>query len=522
MADPCLLTYGFSTSPAPLAVTTGATPALGVINAGVSAGGTPVYCSQIIVAVPLGADATDLSVDTPSASLNTARWTLSSVKVVPGESWGRPGGTYGQFTFMSRDPSDQLIDFSLVFGLSAQVNTAPGTFDYLVQETSGTDPSSLEVRTGSFPLAKEPPVFYLDNLVATTVDAPTLPCSLFGNGQPIRFAWESDGTWFQLFGGDDPTPVYEGPETTCTVSAGVAAATTFVLAGSVTGNPDGDTPSGGYETLYLYAVATVQVSDPDLTPRSVVVADDVAVGGSISGAGLAVTGPVSADTVTATAGVTAAGLGVSGPASVGSLGVTGPASLAEATVAGPLTVAGASSLAAASVSQLLAGTGAAVSLMGTPSGLEPNSSYQATTDGFVVGQILGTAAGSMGWIYCGSGGIWAGASGGSVVYGSHGSTAYVNGSLVMPVRNGASFSVQFNQYAGWPVVTFMWMPLGTGEPTLLTGDAADPEAVVGAPLPAVPEPAEFEGAPLSEQVRGAEGDDRDRLRTALVELLAEG
>ena len=377
-ANPCLLTYRFSTEPEPLQTSTSQTSSSGRINLSVSAS-TAVYCNKIEIAVPIGSTATDYSEQTPSDSVNTAKWSLSSMSIKTGKELGiddssKYGVNYATFTFETRAPADNEINYNLVFGLSADVNQAIGEFDYIIQETSGTtsDPATFTPKKCSFNLAKALPQFYLKNLVATTTAAPTVPSTEFANAAGIRLSWESNGTFFQLFEKNKPAPIYAGSSTSFTVAAGAATDTTFILVASVTGNPDGDS-GAGYEPIYLYESITITISNPDLTPKSNAVAENETIGGTLG---------VTGDTTLSNAALS------------GTLGVASATTLANATVNGTLNVAGAANAVAISTNALSvngnAGASGTISAGALSTGGGVSSAYVNTSGINSSGRITST------------------------------------------------------------------------------------------------------------------------------------
>ncbi|HEX8832406.1 MAG TPA: hypothetical protein VF705_14625, partial [Longimicrobium sp.] len=166
----------------------------------------------------------------------------------------------------------------------------------------------------TFPLEKALPSFYLDNVVAVpaTCDQCTQqPSGIYTNGQAFRLQWESNGTWFQVIQGQQV--IYSGPDLSFTLANGVALDTTFVLVASVDGGPASGTPNPGFQSIFLYEPVTVTITNPDLTPRSVVAANDVK----------------------------AATLEATGQASAGSLVVSGASALnGGATIGGGVTISG--------------------------------------------------------------------------------------------------------------------------------------------------------------------------------------
>ncbi|HEY5787947.1 MAG TPA: hypothetical protein VIT65_24565 [Microlunatus sp.] len=489
---PCLLTYRFATAPAPLAIALGRTPATGVITAEALAGDDSVYCSEILVFVRIGPDPVDLSETTPDASVSTGRWAITDTRIVHGDDLGLLTGDYAQFTFDARDPADYLIDYSLVLGLTAAVNHAAGTFEYLVRETSGASRDAMIERQTSFSLEKRPPQFFLQNLVATAPEAPTVPRTAFANGAPVRLSWESNGTWFQLYLPSQTTPLYAGAATAYTLPAGLTSDTTFVLAGAMTGNSSGDTPSGGYRTLFLYEALTLGVSGADLAPRSVTATGALA-GATVTAASVAA-GSVATGTVTASARTTSQDLTVTGTADLHDLSTTGTTTLADATV-----------------STHLVGATADMSLMAQPMFLpNRNAWYQAPTDGFVVGWASNQGHDLACAISASTGEVRAAATAAWFIMANPMRPVYGDASFVLPVRKGDRFVVNGPNDRD---VRFVWQGLGAGVPVQV-GLAAEPEAGTAE----APESAVVAFAQLIEQ---ADGDGAARLRAALARLLEE-
>ncbi|HEY0172603.1 MAG TPA: tail fiber domain-containing protein [Pyrinomonadaceae bacterium] len=306
----CLLDYRPSTYPTPIQTGSAQTPARAVLNtAALPGAGQKVYCNQIVISVPVGSDAADLFQQTPTTSVNTDKWSVTSTLLKTGREVGiEDEGDYATFIFECRDASDYLIDYSLVFGISGAVSPVPSPCVVQIMENSGTtkDPSTFTSKTCSYTLTTSTPIFYLTNFVATAAGSPTVPATEFADGADINFAWESSGTFYQLFEKNQPKPVYAGTQTAFTLKGGVKTDTTFVLVAMVSGDPGGDKPQSGYQPIYIYDALTVTVSNPALAPSA---------------------------------------LNVSGHAGVGTLGVTGLAELTNADVRVLLNVTGATDLA---------------------------------------------------------------------------------------------------------------------------------------------------------------------------------
>ena len=372
-----LLTYRFSTAPSPIQVSAGHVTTQGRINLSVAAASTAAYCNKIQIAVPIGDEASDLSAATPANSVNTAKWSMTLAEIIDGSDIGlQAGKSYARYTFQTRAPADNKIDYDFVIGLVADVNRATGTFDYLIQETSGStnDPASFTPKKAVFELDKTTPQFYLNNFVATTTAAPTVPATEFANSAPIRLAWESNGTFFEIFEKNTAAPVYSGSASTFTLAGGAKTDTTYILVASVTTGSAGS-GGGGYEPIFLYESLTITISNPDLTPSSVAVSGNQTVGGT-----LGVTGKSSLqDTAIST-------LAVSGNETIaGTLGVTGKTTLhdtamASATVSGNQTVGGTLHASGAVTSGSLSTGGASVSSLSTG---YINGAGGATINGYV-------------------------------------------------------------------------------------------------------------------------------------------
>jgi hypothetical protein len=361
--DPYLLDYSFSTSPIPLQVNAPGARATSRINVSVSnpnPGG--LFCSDITVMVAVGTGATDFCVEPPTASVSTGKWTVATLDLVKGEEVGLPQAVYAKIVFQCRDKSDYGLGYSLVLSLVGIVNSTAGAFTYNVLETSGPSPDTMTTRSGTHTISKQDAVFTLSDFVATTADQPTVPGTAFANGQPLRLSWQSTGTWFELYAKGSPAPLYAGPATSCGLDAGLSADTQFVLVASVTGDPSGDSPSPGYQAIYLYDALTLVVTNPDLTPRTVNAQNGIATAGTLNVGGQSTLGPVNATGAMNVAGlVTVSSVSVKGrsellgelsvgtdavPADVRVHGAVtaGPASVKDLTVNGTATVDGAATV----------------------------------------------------------------------------------------------------------------------------------------------------------------------------------
>jgi hypothetical protein len=118
-ASDCLLSYFFSTDPAPIQISTTQTTANARVNTSVSpAGNGPVYCNKILLAYPTGGDPDEVYSAAPSASLNAAAWSVTTTQVVKGKDlgFGNLELDYTTFIFQCNSQQNYLINYNLVFG----------------------------------------------------------------------------------------------------------------------------------------------------------------------------------------------------------------------------------------------------------------------------------------------------------------------------------------------------------------------------------------------------------------------
>ena len=87
MVTNLILDYQISTFPSQLQISTTQSNTQGRIDISVSSGSTPKYCSQMLVAIPVGTDATTFSEGTPSATVSTANWSVASTEIKRGSDW---------------------------------------------------------------------------------------------------------------------------------------------------------------------------------------------------------------------------------------------------------------------------------------------------------------------------------------------------------------------------------------------------------------------------------------------------
>ena len=267
-----LLTYAFWTSPDPLQVSTATGYASGRIEIAVF-NPDGEYCDQIALRVPVGTDAPAFGTAAPSASVSTAKWRTE--------------------------------------------------LQLSVTEHSGTDAASMTWNeVGTFQFDKAWPRFYLQNVVAAAPDAPAQPVTEFPAGAPIRLSWDSNGTWFEVYEKAQAAPVYGGTAAYCDLP-GVMTDTTLFVVASGSGDPAGAEDGTDFEPIALHDSLAVTVSNPVLTPTSVIAS------GPLGRASLDVSGTVSAATVSASGEVSGGSLFTTGSVSAASVAATGQVAAAS-------------------------------------------------------------------------------------------------------------------------------------------------------------------------------------------------
>lgn len=446
---PCLLTYIPYTWPEPLQVSTDIAPATGRINIDVSAD-TPVYCSQIIVSVQVQnldqSLVTDLFAQQPDSAVSTNKWSPTFVIRTGRELGLDPETVFATFIYTCASTTDRLIDYRFGLSVFGVISELVGDTQIYIDETSGTDPDNLTEKQCTLPVTKAAPTFYLTNLTATTPTTPSVTTTDFAAGAPIRFAWESNGTYFQVFAKGDPNPVYQGVDTTFTLTGGVNRDSTFVLVGSVTGNA----PLGSYQPIYLYDSITVTVSDPVLAPSS------VEVSGPLTGHGTTTLADTSVN---------------------GTLGVRDTTTLGTTIVNGRLTANADAILGDTTVTRGLTARGGRVAMLGqivqVASGAEIAGDVVAKTDGFVLATVSAPpreldSCFAKASIYVASLGRWFETLGGTV--GSFGPKwSYLMqgnpSSICVPVAAGERWRYKGTNASGMQAlapIAIYWLPIGTG------------------------------------------------------------
>ncbi|MGW1978105.1 hypothetical protein [Streptomyces sp. NPDC001889] len=236
-----------------------------------------VHCSQILISVPVGPGAPSLFSAPPTTSVSTNTWAPTTTPRRSADPYSTPDTASDYTTTVIYDHltgTPQPIGTDLSLSLEGAVNNTAGDVDIRIRETSGTtpDPATFTTKETTIMVRKTPADFYIRNFIATAPDSPTVPCTDFTNGAPIRLSWESNGTNFQLTLPDQASPIDLSTATDYTIQNGVTRDTTLILTATLTGT-DG-TPARLYDKL------TLTINNPDLTPVSVQVANTLDVTGN--------------------------------------------------------------------------------------------------------------------------------------------------------------------------------------------------------------------------------------------------
>lgn len=266
MSGPNLLHYSTTTTPATLEAGTPEKPAPARIDLTVSSpSGQQIYCQKIDIAVPAGTPEGAYFTEKPKGEVIGGNWSPLSFQMKTGQELGLATGTsYYQLIFEPPIPEFELVNEPLQFRVSGTLAASGGSgLNCFITEYSDTTSGSSKRRDPlALSLPTVEPVFYLHNFLSTAPDKPTVPRTRFNAGDTVRFSWESNGSYFQLYDGDGTT-LYEGPGTFCTVPQGkIVNDTTFTLkavATSGTQQSDDSTPA------YRYATLTVTITNPTLS-----------------------------------------------------------------------------------------------------------------------------------------------------------------------------------------------------------------------------------------------------------------
>jgi cytoskeletal protein CcmA (bactofilin family) len=268
---PPLLSYTESTNPSPLEVST-VTPTSGQIIFDVASNAN-VLCKQIVISVPIG----NLDIEvystppTPTASINSSDWSIST-QILSGEGLGYISGiNYTVFT-LNNNTAGYAVNTSFRLTITGNVNTiiSSNAQVELAENSSPVVKPNYTVKSATYTVVKAaPPAFYVNNFMSSLPGTPTVPETEFTNGAAFLLSWESNGSFYKIYQQNQTSPVYSGSATSFQVGAGMSTDTTFILVAT-----QGDAT--------LYGSLTLTVTNPDITPKTVVSSGNVTVGSDLS------------------------------------------------------------------------------------------------------------------------------------------------------------------------------------------------------------------------------------------------
>lgn len=502
-SDPCLLSYDFTTNPDPIqASLKGGNPSLTSIVVTVS-NNTPntIYCKQLQFSFSIGPNAQNLT--------NIATGILIAAN--NSDSWQISQTTDGVFTATPKKEKDREITTD---GLSFQIyniqpNDQVGTFDFYVEENSSSDNKTYSERNNTYKLTKFPYGFYVDNFAASH--------PMVQNGRAVTLTWVGSdlATYTMLY--DDAC--HDVTNIRSWTSPALSNTTTFILKASAQ-------QSG--ETVDDYLSVTVVVANPELSATSLKVLQTSNLKGATTlGSTLSVAGETTA------ANMTVNELNVHGNIAGGN--TTKPFHLKNGKNNDPSLISSNASWLRLGANQgiglwangqteqndnpqvFLQSNGTfqcnggvqiggefqsqgSVKMLGNSQSIKAGT-YQAPTDGFVIGMVgsSGSASNmSYAQVFCTSNGVTCQATGGTIVFWIRGdmqvAAQNVNtNSFTMPISNGAWFTTSVWSPSSWnnnpPPVNFYWIPQGKGNVNVTALSKAE-IAELGIELPE--EPAMFE------------------------------
>lgn len=495
-----LLSYVFPTQPSPLQVSPVNGNTNAYINVVASSLGQSIYCQRIEIYVPVGTGNGYLTPNTPTVTPNTTLWSVAAAQSVAasqtpfGQSLpvAQQGINYAQFVCTCNDPSNYEITYDLQFSIFASpTDSNIGSYGIGIVEDSSTDGSTYTSKNQLYNLEKAPPIFFLDNFIATGTGGgfnPNEPSGQFAKGQGIQLSWESNGSEFKIFTSGTQDPVYSGRDKTFSLPDGIDQTTTYILQAQVIGGPQTGAPGQTFENINLYESLTLVITNPDLTPSSVVASGDISTSTNLSADGQTSTGTLNVNSTSITALQVSGGGTVSGQLTAGGAWVKGNLQVDEnATITENLTLDGSLTAGEASFSML---TGHQVLLDSNENYID-GISYIPNTDGIVMGYCSypenNYQATCVYWFFIVSDEMTVGGVGGNTPGNSSVDNTSNPATISLPVRNGHTFTIYSTPWQSNTTkvnVTFKFFPFGTGLSTMQQVqqlDSVDPKHKIKLP-----------------------------------------
>jgi len=133
------------------------------------------------------------------------------------------------------------------------INQQPGQITFDVKDDAGIGSIAKTNHSTTQSVNKVPDQFYVDNLIAADSSSPNVPKLEFKKGKDIQFSWEGNATNYQLYAGNSSKAIFDGKNTTYSLTGGISRDTTFLLKGSY--------KNGGAD-LTSYKTIALNVSNP--------------------------------------------------------------------------------------------------------------------------------------------------------------------------------------------------------------------------------------------------------------------
>lgn len=481
-----LLSYVFPTQPSPLQVSpvNGSTNAY--INVVASALGQSIYCQKIEIYVPVGTGNGYLTPNTPTVTPNTTLWSVAAAQSVAasqtpfGQSLpaAQQGINYAQFVCTCNDPSNYEITYDLQFSIFASpIDPNVGSYGIGIVEDSSPDGSTYTSKNQLYNLEKAPPIFFLNNFIATGTSGGynlNEPSGQFAKGDGIQMSWESNGSEFKIFTSGTQDPVYSGRDKTFLLPNGIAQTTTYILQAQVIGGPQTGATGQTFENINLYESLTLVITNPDLVPSSIVASGDISTTTNLTADGLTSTDTLKVNSSSSTALEVTGGGSVTGQLTAGSAHVTGSlqvdsnSTLNDATINQDLTLDGTLSAQNASFTMLSEHQ----VLLDSNENYIQGISFMPNTDGIVMGYCNypedNYQATCVYWFFIVSGDMQVGGVGGNTPGDGSVPNTSNPATISLPVRNGNSFTIYSTPWQENTVkvdVVFKFFPFGTGSST---------------------------------------------------------
>ena len=246
-----LLNYNVTTHPSPLQAGT-----IGEVTLSFYASKEEVLCKQVSYAFDYGDAPGNVFVDAPTltnVSPTDSGWTVSD---------NSPIDELNTRTFeINNENLGAKVQGAVSMTFQGTINATKAQGIIHVKEVSALSAGGrphFEPKSGSLSVPRPAsPNFQINSFVANDSSTEGHVVTEFDNGQEFDLSWSAQGAVsYQVFQGNNPAAIYTGTDTKCQVAAGISRATTFTLVAT----------SADKQTQLRSL--TIQVTNPDLTPRT--------------------------------------------------------------------------------------------------------------------------------------------------------------------------------------------------------------------------------------------------------------